>query len=101
MNRDDAASINIARLGMIFLSTYQRPQRSTSYRLTSAEAKPTLYTGAGARLLLPVQGRVPASLRRYAGWRQSTALRTSQPRDLLNILSTAHCRRRVLQQALT
>ena len=104
-SRDYAASINIARLGLTFLSTYHRTQRYTSYRMTSAEVKPASYTGAGARLLLPVQGITPRLIEAkrvsYAGWLRTTALRTAQPRDHLNVLSTAQCRKTVIQQALT
>jgi hypothetical protein len=104
-SRDYAASLNIARLGMAFLATYQRTQRYTWYRMTSTEVKTVSYSGAAARLLLPVQGSLPRPVLgkkvSYAGWVQTTALRTSQPRDLLSVLSTARCRRLVLQQALT
>lgn len=103
--RDYAASLNIARLGMAFLTTYQRSQRYAWYRMTSGEVKPVSYTGTGARLLLPVQGSLPRPIVgnkvSYAGWRCSTALRTSQPHALLLPLSTARCRHAVLQQALT
>jgi putative transposase len=104
-SRDYAASLNIARLGMAFLTTSQRSQRYTWYRMTSAEVKPVSYSGTGARLLLPVQGSLPRPVLgkkvSYAGWRRSTALRTSQPRALLTVLSTSACRRQILQQALT
>ena len=104
-SRDYAASLNIARLGMTFLLTYQRTKRYTAYRMTSSEVKPVSYSGAGARLLLPVQGNPPRPALgkkvSYAGWLRTTALRTSHPRDVLTRLSTARCRRLVLQQALT
>lgn len=53
-SRDYVASLNIARLGMAFLTTYQRTQRYAWYRMTSSEVKPVSYSGSGARLLLPV-----------------------------------------------
>ena len=102
-SRDYAASLNIARLGMTLLSTYQQTQRYQAYRMTSAEVKPVSYTGAGATLLLPSQGmtprRIAAKKVSYAGWRQSTALRTSVPRGVVQVLSTAVCRQQVLHQA--
>jgi putative transposase len=76
-SRDYAASLNIARLGMAFLTSYQRTKRYTSYRMTSAEVKPVSYSGAGARLLLPVQGNPPRPAMgkkvSYAGWLKTTA----------------------------
>jgi putative transposase len=104
-SRDYAASLNIARLGMAFLTTYQRSQRYTAYRMTSSEVKPVSYSGADARLLLPVQGSLPRSEKgkkvSYAGWLQTTALRTSHPRAVLTVLSLSSCRKSLLQQALT
>jgi putative transposase len=104
-SRDYAASLNIARLGMAVLTTYQHTQRSIWYRMTSHAVKSVSYNGAVAPLLLPVQGSLPRPALgkkvSYAGWWHTTALRTSQPRDLLTVLSTSQCRKRILQQALT
>ena len=101
--RDYAASLNIARLGMAFLSTYHDTKRYESYRMTSSEVKPASYTGAGATLLLPSQGITPRPLEGthicYAGWSYSTSLRTSQPKRLLAVLSTSQLRKRLLKSA--
>jgi len=101
--RDYAASINIARLGMAFLTTYHETQRYVAYRLADSSVKPALYTSAGAMLLLPSQGITPhpheGKHMYYAGWSYSTSLRTSRPKNLLAVLSTSQLRKYVLQRA--
>lgn len=101
--RDYAASLNIACLGMAFLITYHETKRYMSYRMTSLEVKPALYTRAGATLLLPSQGITPRPHEGkhlyYAGWSYSTSLRTSRPKSLLAVLSTSQLRKYVLQRA--
>jgi putative transposase len=101
--RDYAASLNIARLGMAFLITYQETKRYVSYRMADSSVKPALYISAGATLLLPSQGMTPRPSEGkhvyYAGWSHSTSLRTSRPRNLLAVLSTSHLRKYVLQRA--
>lgn len=102
-SRDYAASLNIARLGMAFLTTYHLTQRYAAYRMTSAEVNPCWYIRQGAVLLLPPQGITPRPLEgthvSYAGWSRTTSLRTSQPLAVLAILSTSALRKRTLQQA--
>jgi transposase len=61
--RDYAASLNIARLGMAFLLTYQTTKRYVPYRMADSSVKPCLYSRQGATLLLPSQGSYPARLR--------------------------------------
>src|SRR6266478_8296181 len=101
--RDYAASLNIARLGMAYLVTYHETKRYVSYRMTSSEVKPASYTGAGATLLLPSQGITPRPFEGkhlyYAGWSFSIALRTSQPKAFLSLLSTSRLRKYVLKCA--
>jgi hypothetical protein len=103
--RDYAASLNIARLGMAFLVTYHATRRYVSYRMTDSQklVKPVSYTGAGATLLLPSQGLTtrptPGKCVSYAGWMASIALRTSQPKNVLALLSTSQLRKRVLLRA--
>jgi putative transposase len=101
--RDYAASLNIARLGMASLVTYQETKRYVSYRMTSSEVKPASYTGAGALLLLPAQGIAPRPSEGkhmyYAGWPYATSLRTSHPKSLLAVLSTSQLRKYVLRSA--
>ncbi len=82
--RDYAASLNIARLGMAFLTTYHETSRYQAYRMTDASVKPALYSRAGATLLLPSQGITPRPHEGkhvcYAGWSYATSLRTSHPK---------------------
>ena len=99
--RDYAASVNIARLGMAFLITYQQTQRYLSYRMADSSVKPALYSSVGASLLLPTQGFTarPSEGKHiyYAGWSYATSLRTSHPKNLLAVLSTSQLRKYVLQ----
>ena len=103
--RDYAASLNIARLGMAFLITYHATRRYQAYRMSESKdsLKPVSYTGAGATLLLPSQGLTTRPFQGkcvyYAGWIASIALRTSQPKNILTLLSTSHVRKRVLLRA--
>ena len=103
--RDYAASLNIARLGMAFLLTYHDTRRYQAYRMSESKdsLKPVSYTGAGATLLLPSQGLTTRPFQGkcvyYAGWMASIALRTSQPKNILALLSTSHIRKRVLLRA--
>jgi putative transposase len=101
--RDYAASVNIARLGMAYLVTYQETKRYVAYRMADSSVKPALYSSAGATLLLPSQGITPRLTSGkhvyYAGWSYSTSLRTSRPRNFLAVLSTSQLRKYVLQCA--
>ena len=100
--RDYAASLNIARLGLALFLTAHRRISSQFNTLTSLKVKPALYSRAGATLLLPSQGITPRPLEGkhvcYAGWSCSLSLRTSRPTGLVAVLSTAHLRKRVLEQ---
>jgi transposase len=100
--RDYAASLNIARLGVaLFLSAHRRTPSPNS-TLTSLKVKPALYSRAGATLLLPSQGITPRPPEGKhvcsAGWSFTLALRTSRPTGVVAVLSTAHLRKRVLEQ---
>ena len=103
--RDYAASLNIARLGMAFLITYHDTKRYQAYRMSESKdsLKPVSYTGTGATLLLPSQGLTTRPFQGkcvyYAGWMASIALRTSQPKNILALLSTSHIRKRMLLRA--
>ena len=102
--RDYAASLNIARLGLALFLTARRRTPSQSSTMTSLKVKPALYSRAGATLLLPSQGITPRPREGthvcYAGWSCSLALRTSRPTRVVAVLSTAHLRKRVLEQHL-
>jgi putative transposase len=101
--RDYAASLNIARLGMAFLTTYHETWRYESYRMTDSSVKPALYIRAGATLLLPSQGITPRPQEGkhvyYAGWSYATSIRTSHPKKMLALLSTSRFRKRLLRSA--
>jgi hypothetical protein len=101
--RDYAASLNVARLGMAFLTTYHETWRYQSYRMTDSSVKPALCSRAGATLLLPSQGITPrppeGKYVYYAGWSYATSLRTSHPKKMLALLSTSRFRKRLLRGA--
>jgi putative transposase len=101
-SRDYAASLNIARLGMAMLETYQTTKRYQAYRMTSSEVKPVSYMGTGSTLLLPSSG-LPVRPREgkhvyYAGWSSTASVRTSHPIAVLGVMSTAVCRKFYLRQ---
>ena len=88
---------------MAYLVTYHETQRYVAYRMADSSVKPALYTSAGAMLLLPSQGITPrpheGKHMYYAGWSYSIALRTSQPKAILSVLSTSRLRKYVLKSA--
>src|SRR5258707_3769267 len=97
--------LNLTPMGMAFLLTYHATSRYQAYRMSESKdsLKPTSYTGVVAALLLQPQGITPrlnAGKRVfYAGWSHSIALRTSQPTNILAILSTSQLRKRLLLRA--
>jgi putative transposase len=101
--RDYAASLNIARLGMAFLTNYHETKRYQAYRMTDGSVKPASYIVAGATLLLPSQGLTARPHKgkhvSYAGWSSSASLRTSRLKSLLTVLSTSQLRKDVLSSA--
>jgi putative transposase len=101
--RDYAASLNIARLGMAFLLTYQATKRYVPYRMADSSVKPCLYSRQGATLLLPSQGITPRPSEGkyvyYAGWSYAIAVRTSRPQSAVALLFTSQLRKSVLRRA--
>ena len=103
--RDYAASLNIARLGLLHLLSYQHMKRYQVYRLSESKdsLKSVSYTGADAPLLLPAQGLTTrltsGKCVYYSGWSKSIALRTSQPKNILAVLSTSQLRKHLLFRA--
>ena len=80
-DRDYVASVNIARLGVTFLTQMQATGKARAFSVTDPSVKPAPYMAAGAVLLLPpptprsrphVGGKIS-----YAGWRNSVTLRSS------------------------
>jgi putative transposase len=80
-----------------------RTYRSPSKEDRKKAVKPASYSGAGAMLLLPSQGLTPRPFEGkhvyYAGWSYCIALRTSQPKNVLAVLSTSTMRKRLLKRA--
>ena len=103
--RDYAASLNIAWLGLAFLTTYHQTKRYVSYRMTdgASSVKPALYSRVGATLLLPSQRFTPRPAEGkhiyYAGWSFALALRTSRPKTMMAVLSTSRFRKHLLKSA--
>ena len=103
--RDYAASLNIAWLGLAFLTTYHQTTRYVSYCMTDEvpSVKPPFYTREGATLLLPSQRFTPRPAEGkhiyYAGWSFSIALRTSRSKTMMAVLSTSGCRKYLLNSA--
>jgi hypothetical protein len=103
--RDYAASLNIAWLGLAFLTTYHQSKRYVSYCMTDEvpSVKPSFYTREGATLLLPSQRFTPRPSEGkhiyYAGWSFSIALRTSRPTTIMAVLSTSRFRKYLLKSA--
>ncbi len=87
-DRDYAAAINIARLGIAFVTQMQATGKAKAFSVTEVTSvKPCPYMAHGAVLLLPSQ--TPLGRLVYAGkifingWRKSATLRTSYPTPLL------------------
>jgi len=86
-DRDYAASINIARLGVTFLTQMQATNKAHAFSVTNPSVKPAPYSAAGAVLLLPpptrrsrphVGGKIS-----YPGWRNSVTLRSSYVTEVM------------------
>jgi putative transposase len=99
------ASLNIAWLGLAFLTTYHQTKRYVSYCMTDEvpSVKPSFYTREGATLLLPSQRFTPRPSEGkhiyYAGWSFSIALRTSRPKTMMAVLSASRFRKDLLNSA--
>jgi putative transposase len=90
-DRDYAAAVNIARLGVTFVTHLNASEKAQTFRVTDESVKPVPYIAAGAVLLLPPQ--VPPDRLMHAGkiykngWRKSVMLRTSYATETLLRLS--------------
>jgi transposase len=83
-DRDYAASLNIARLGVTYLAQMQESSTAKRYVVRDAFVKPVSYTRTGAGLLLPPPGSHARPQRAgticyYPGWLKSAYLQSSQP----------------------
>jgi putative transposase len=87
-DRDYCAAINIARLGMAFLSHIQATGKAKAYSVTDERSvKPVRYMPTGAVLLFPPQIQI-TRLREAGkvyinGWKKSATLRSSYATPLL------------------
>jgi len=83
-DRDFAASLNIARLGVTYLAQMQAASTAKRSFVRDRVVKPVSYTGAGAGLLLPPPGSHARPQRAgkicyYPGWLKTAYLQSSQP----------------------
>jgi putative transposase len=83
-DRDYAASLNIARLGVTYLVQMQASSTAKRSVVRDRVVKPVSYTGAGAGLLLPPPGSHARPQRAgkicyYPGWLKTAYLQSSQP----------------------
>jgi transposase len=84
-DRDYCASVNIARLGVVYLLQMKQTGKAHSCSITDPRVKPVSYTGAGSALLLPptrLHARPPGAGKMcyYPGWYASAFLQSSQPK---------------------
>jgi putative transposase len=82
-DRDYCASINIARLGVAYLTQMKHASKARSCAITDPRVKPVSYTGMGSALLLPPTGSparpiVSGKICYYPGWLGSAFLQSSQ-----------------------
>ncbi len=101
-DRDYAASLNIARLGLAFLLHVQRTSHYRWFSVTDKSVKPTSYTGVGAALLVPPPIRLdspPETAGRICitGWPASVWLSSSYNRASIYVVSQAQTRKSLLR----
>ena len=86
-DRDYCASVNIARLGVAYLTQIKQTGKARSCSMYDPGVKPATYTVAGSALLLPPTGNHPARKTRgkicyYPGWLGSAFLQSSQKKSV-------------------
>jgi len=84
-DRDYCASVNIARLGVAYLTQMKQAGKARSCSISDPLVKPVTYTGAGSALLLPPTSSHARPIRSgkicyYSGWPDSIFLQSSQPK---------------------
>ena len=87
-DRDYCAALNIARLGIAFVTCMQTTGQGKAFSVTAIEAvKPCPYMAHGAVLLFPPQTDLHRLLERgklyINGWKKSVTLRSSYATPLL------------------
>src|SRR5205807_4944264 len=82
-DRDYCASVNIARLGVAYLTRMKHRSLARSCSISDPRVKPVSYTGAGSALLLPptsphARPIISGKIYYYPGWLGSAFLQSSQ-----------------------
>jgi len=90
-DRDYCASLNIARLGVAYLSQMKHTGRASSCSIFDPRVKPVIYTATGSALLLPptsphARPIVSGKIWYYPGWLGSAFLQSSQPKAVFRRL---------------
>ena len=90
-DRDYCASVNIARLGVAYLSQMKQTGKARACSIFDPQVKPVSYTGTGSALLLPPTSHHARPLRSgklyyYPGWHASVFLQSSQPKVVFSRL---------------
>lgn len=90
-DRDYAASVNIARLGMAYLIQMKHTGRGRACSIFDPRVKPVIYTATGAVLLLPPPSHharpiQSGKLSYYPGWHASVFLQSAQPKAVFSRL---------------
>lgn len=100
-DRDYAASLNIARLGLTWLAHYQATHRSHWYAVTDSSVHPTSYTGVGSAFLLPpttpLSSPTDVGTIFLAGWTGSVCFSSSYTRRSIFLISQASTRKSLLR----
>jgi hypothetical protein len=84
-DRDYAASVNIARLGVAYLIQMKQTGKGRACSIVDPRVKPVIYTATGSALLLPptssqARPHHAGKICYYSGWHGSVFLQSSQPR---------------------
>jgi putative transposase len=86
-DRDYAAAVNIARLGVAYLTHIRATNKAHAFSVADASVKPSPYIAGGAVLLLPSPTRAsrshPGGKISYPGWHSSVVLRSSYATPIL------------------
>jgi hypothetical protein len=84
-DRDYAASINIARLGVAYLIQMKQTGKAPACSIFDPQVKPVIYTATGSARLVPPTSKharpiLSGRICYYPGWHASVFLQSSQPR---------------------
>jgi putative transposase len=90
-DRDYAASVNVARLGVAYLIQMKHTGNGRACSIFDPVVKPVIYTATGSALLLPPTSHHARPIRSgklcyYPGWPASVFLQSSQPQAVFSRL---------------